>query len=102
MIVPVSYTHLDVYKRQGQARRRPFRHVHLENVGHALLIVKRPSQGRVDVGQVCFGKMIRCRRGFVLALGGEIGLEERRRVRRRMRGVDDIGLKRFGAKLRRS
>jgi hypothetical protein len=38
----------------------------------------------------------------VLALGGEIRLEERRHLRRGMRDIDDFRVERFGAQARRS
>ena len=87
--------------RIRETGRRPFRHELLEHLGHAFLAVERPAERRVDISQVRFGEMIRRRHRLVLALGGEIRLEERRHLRRRMRGVDDVRVKRFGTQARR-
>jgi hypothetical protein len=87
--------------RIGKARRWPFRHVQLEDVGHCFFIIEGPAERRVDIGQVRFREMVRCRDRFVFALGGEVGFEERRHLRRGMRGIDDFRVKRFGAQARR-
>ena len=58
-------------RRIGQTAFRPLRHVLLEQIGHALLAVKRPAQRRIDISQVRFGEMIRGGSRLVLALRRE-------------------------------
>ena len=65
--------------RIGQAGRWLFRHIRLEDLGHPLLIVERPAQCRVDIGEVRLREMVRGCRGFVPAFRSEVRLEERSR-----------------------
>src|SRR5580700_4070224 len=83
--------------RIGKPGRRPFRHVLLEQIGHALLAVERPAQCRIDIGQMRFREMVGGGSRFVLALRREIRLEERGHFRCCVRGNDDLRIKRLGA-----
>src|SRR5580692_8381657 len=83
--------------RIGKPGRRPFRHVLLEQIGHALLAVKRPAQCRIDIGQMRLREMVGGGSRFVLALCREIRLEERGHFRCCVRDNDDLRIKRLGA-----
>src|SRR5580692_3860561 len=83
--------------RIGKPGRRPFRHVLLEQISHALLAVERPAQCRIDIGQMRFREMVGGGSRFVLALRREIRLEERGHFRCCVRGNDDLRIKRLGA-----